>query len=154
MWWNRCNINYYRLFATKDLTVTCKNCATLLVNHKLCFSYLKRWIYATSLCNMTTMAPASGHDNFMTRRWLPHYKPFVRGIHRWPMDSISQRFRNVYFERFLYCLAWTNCWLNSRFVGVWDALRLILHHYNDSSYWMNISSWLAYLTLLYTYPMF
>ena len=50
--------------------------------------------------------------------------PFVRGIHRSPMDSPHKgQWRRA--SIFFIC-AWTNSWANNRDAVIWDAIALIM----------------------------
>ena len=59
---------------------------------------------------------ATQHDDVIKWKHFPHYWPFVRGIHQWPMNSPDkgQWQRALMFS--LICV-WTNRWVNSRDAG-------------------------------------
>ena len=66
------------------------------------------------------------HDDFVTWKYIPRYWPFVRGIHRSPVDSPHEGQWRWTLMFSLMC-AWTNGWANNR-----DASDLRRHrsHYD------------------------
>ena len=66
------------------------------------------------------------HDDVIKWKHFPRYWPFVRGIHRWPVNSPhkGQWHRALMFS--LIC-AWINSWVNNRDVGY---LRCHSAHYD------------------------
>ena len=65
------------------------------------------------------------HDDVIKWKHLPRYWRFVRGIHRWPVNSPhkGQWRGNLMFS--LIC-AWRNAWVNHRYAG--DLRRHCAHH--------------------------
>ena len=65
------------------------------------------------------------HDDVIKWKHFPRYWPFVRGIHRSPVDSPhkGQRRRALMFS--LIC-AWTNGWATTETLVIWDAIALIM----------------------------
>ena len=58
----------------------------------------------------------SSHDDVIKRKHFPHYWPFVRGIHRWPVNSPHKgRWRGALM--FSVICAWFNGWVNTREAG-------------------------------------
>ena len=66
------------------------------------------------------------HDDVIKWKHFPHYWPFVRGIHRWPMNSPHKGQRRGALVFSLIC-AWINAWANNR-----EAVDLRRHraHYD------------------------
>ena len=56
------------------------------------------------------------HDDVFKRKHFPRYWPFVRGIHRSPVNSPHKGWwrRSLMFS---LILAWTNSWVNNRDAG-------------------------------------
>ena len=66
------------------------------------------------------------HDDVIKWKHFPHYWPFVRGIHRSPVNSPHKgQWRGVLM--FSLICAWANCWANHRDAG---DLRRHLTHYD------------------------
>ena len=62
------------------------------------------------------------HDDVIKWKHFPRYWPFVRGIHRWPVNSPHKgQWRRDLMFSLIY--AWTNGWINTR-----DAGDLRRHH--------------------------
>ena len=56
------------------------------------------------------------HDDVMKRKYFPRYWPFVKGIHRSPVDSPRKgQWRGAL--NFFLIWAWTNDWANNREAG-------------------------------------
>ena len=66
------------------------------------------------------------HDGVIKRRHFPRYWPFVRGIHRWPVDSPHKGQWRGFLMFYLICV-WINGWAKN-----WDAgdLRCRRAHYD------------------------
>ena len=66
------------------------------------------------------------HDDVIKWEHFPSYWPFVRGIHRSPVNSPH---KGQWREAFMFSLmcAWTNGWVNNRCAG---DLRRHLDHYD------------------------
>ena len=55
-------------------------------------------------------------DDVIKWRHFPSYRPFVRGIHRWPVNSPNKgQWRGVLV--FSLICAWINAWVNNREAG-------------------------------------
>ena len=66
--------------------------------------------------------PVWGHDATIKWKHFPHHWPFVKGIHWWPVDSPHKGQSGTALMFSLIC-AWTNSWANNR-----DAWDLRCHH--------------------------
>ena len=53
------------------------------------------------------------HDDVIRWKHFPRYRPFVRGIHRSPVDSPHKGQLRAALMGFFIC-AWTNGWINKR----------------------------------------
>ena len=67
----------------------------------------------------------SNHDDVIKWKHFPLYWPFVRGIHRSPVNSPHKGQWRGAFVFSLIC-AWTNGWVNNRGAGGLDAIALIM----------------------------
>ena len=58
----------------------------------------------------------SCHDHFMKWKHFPRYWPFVRGIHRWPVNSPH---KGQWHRALMYSLicTWINSWVNNHKAG-------------------------------------
>ena len=66
-----------------------------------------------------------GHDDVMKWKHFPRYRPFVRGIHPWPVNSPHKgQWRRALMFSLIY--AWTNGWANNRDTG--DLRRHRAHY--------------------------
>ena len=66
------------------------------------------------------------HDDVIKWEYSPRYWPFVREIHRSPLNSPHKsQWRRVLMFSLTY--AWTNCWINNRDTG---GLRRYWAHYD------------------------
>ena len=99
-----------------------------------------------------------GHDDVIKWKHFPRYRPFVRGIHRLPVNSPhkGQWRGDLMFS--LIC-AWTNGWTNNRDalydVNVMNAITLTtlhsqktIHSSSRASYGVNIVRILGISTVL------
>ena len=68
------------------------------------------------------------HDDVIKRKHFQRNWPFVRGIHRWPLDSPHKKPVTRSFDIYFIC-AWTNSWTNNRDAG---DLRRHRTHYDDT----------------------
>ena len=67
-----------------------------------------------------------GHDDVIKWKHFPRYWPFVRGIHRWPVNSPHKgQWRGALM--FSLICAWINGWVNNREAG---DLRRHRPHYD------------------------
>ena len=65
------------------------------------------------------------HDDVIKWKHVPRYWPFVRGIHRWPVDSLHKSHWHGALMYSVIC-AWTNNWANNRDAG--DLRRHWAHY--------------------------
>ena len=66
------------------------------------------------------------HDDVIKWKHSPHYWPFVRGIHRSPVNSLHKcQWRGVLM--FSLICTWINCWINNHEAG---DLRRHRSHYD------------------------
>ena len=72
-------------------------------------------------------------DEVIKRKQFPHYWPFVRGVHRSPMNSPQKgKWRGALM--FSLICAWINGWVNNREAGDFETLsRPLWRHCNDYS---------------------
>ena len=66
------------------------------------------------------------HEDVIKWKHFPRYWPFVRGIHRWPVNSPHKGQRRGALMFSLIC-AWINAWVNNRET---DDLRRYRAHYD------------------------
>ena len=65
------------------------------------------------------------HDDVIKWKHFPRYWPFVRGIHRLPVNSPHKgQWRGALMFSLIY--AWIKCWINNREAG--DLRRHRAHH--------------------------
>ena len=78
-------------------------------------------------CLASGLLPSSGwpHDDVIKWKHFPLHWPFVRGIHRWPVNSPHKGQRRGALVFSLIC-TWTNGWANIRDAG--DLRRLRAHY--------------------------
>ena len=69
--------------------------------------------------------PGLFHDDVIKWKHFSRYWPFVRGIHRSPVDSLHERKWRRALMFSLIC-AWTNVWANNRDAG--DLRRYCAHY--------------------------
>ena len=111
----------------RDVHCECHLCvitsiAALYVNscyHRLCCK-----VYLTVHWN-TAANNAHGHDDVMKWKHFPRYWPFVRGIHRSPVNSPHKGQWRGALMFYLIC-AWINGWVNNREAG--DLRRHRAHY--------------------------
>ena len=84
--------------------------------------FLEEW--SLSFLGHPLSAPMQ-HDDVIKCKHFPHYWPFVRGIHRPPMNSTHKGQWHGAFMFSLIC-AWTNGWVNNRYAG--DLRHHRAHH--------------------------
>ena len=68
------------------------------------------------LCYSCRITEVPNHDDVIKWKHFPRYWPFVRGIHRWPMNSPQ---KGQWCEALMLSLisAWINGWVNNREAG-------------------------------------
>ena len=67
----------------------------------------------------------SHHDDVIKWKYFPRYWPFVRRIHRWPVNSPHKGQWRGSLMFSLIC-AWINGWVNNREAG--DLIRISVHY--------------------------
>ena len=93
--------------------------------------FRKLWLYQTTSCKALlyfknkTNETTNTHDNVIKWKHFPRYWPFVRGIHRSPVNSSHKGHWRGAFMFSLIC-AWINRWVNNREAG--DLRRYRAHH--------------------------
>ena len=71
------------------------------------------------------MGNPPSHDDVIKWKHFPRYWPFVRGIHRWPMNSPHKvQWRDALM--LLWSAPWVNGWVNNREAG--DLRRHCAHY--------------------------
>ena len=84
----------------------------------------------------TLTLPRCFHDDVMKWKQFPRYWPFVRGIHRSPVNS---PYKGQWCAALMFSLicVWINCWVNNREAG---SLRRHHAHYGVTvmSIWLRI----------------
>ena len=88
-------------------------------------NFIQAWIYAFGWHHSWVKATVL-HDDVMKWKHFPRYWPFVRGIHRSPVNSPHKSQWRWALMFSLIC-AWINGWLNNREAG---DLRRHRAHYN------------------------
>ena len=82
-----------------------------------CFQYMSDYMYVY-------------HDDVIKWKHFPRYRPFVRGIHRSPVNSPHKgQWRGALM--FPLICAWINDWVNNREAGDWRRHRAHTSHCND-----------------------
>ena len=77
------------------------------------------------LGHMITFRVDSSHDGVIKWKHFPRYRPFVRGIHRWPLNSPHKgQWRRA--SKISLTFVWANCWVNKRESG--DLRRHRAHY--------------------------
>ena len=84
------------------------------------------WLLLPSQGLQQPWHPQRMHDDVIKWNDFPGYWPFVRGIHRWPVNSPHKgRWRRALMVSVIY--AWINGWVNNREAG--DLRRYRTHYY-------------------------
>ena len=91
----------------------------------LCFSTWRPWHLASSRNMKHVLNTPDRHDDVIKWRHFPRYWPFVRGIHRSPVNSPHKDQWHGVLMFSLIC-AWINGWVNYREAG--DLRRHCAHH--------------------------
>ena len=103
--------------------------------------YSKIWVASTPL-----QCKKSEHDNVIKWKHFPRYWPFVRGTHRWPVNSPhkSQWHGALVFSLICACI---NGWVNNRKAGDlrchrahYDVTVMIYLQVRHASYFWALSS--------------
>ena len=82
-------------------------------------------VMKTDRRNLTTTCIYRSHDDVIKWIYFPCYWPFVRGIHRSPVNSPHKGQRRGALVFSLIC-AWINAWVNNREAG--DVKRHCAHY--------------------------
>ena len=73
-----------------------------------------------------TLCDSTPHDDVIKWKHFPRYWPFVRGIHRWPVNSPHKgQWRGALIFSLIW--AWTKGWVNNHDAG---DLRCCCTHYD------------------------
>ena len=87
--------------------------------------YWPNWQYVRISSVMAYLNQCADHDDVIKWKHFPRYWPFVRGIHRSPVNSTHKgRWRGALI--FSLICVWINGWVNNREAGVWDAIVPIM----------------------------
>ena len=90
---------------------------------------ISRWFFLAGWDRVPLdIVAAICHDDVIKWKHFPRYWPFVRGIHRSPMNSLHKGQWRGAFMFSLIC-AWINLWVNNREAGDWrryDAIALMM----------------------------
>ena len=102
-----------------------------------CADYIRPWAISfwqsllnpawPSICCQSSTSVREMVCNYDVIKWehFPRYWPFVRSIHRWPVDSLHKyQWRGALMVS-LIC-AWRNVWANNR--GASDLRRHLAHY--------------------------
>ena len=132
--------NFYHWLHRKlffwQLTVQAKNVSS---KWHFCYKILKSTeinsgefiVHCKHRCNMDTLFTHTGlhfiniHDDVIKWKHFPHYWPFVRGIHRSPVNSPHKGQWRGALMFSLICV-WINDWVNNREAG--DLRRYRAHY--------------------------
>ena len=95
------------------------------VHHKMAYSLYLNTAHTLTL-KISHMWNWQKHDDVIKWKHFPRYWPFVRGIHRWPVNSPH---KGQWHGALMFCLicAWTNGWVNNGDAG--DLRRHRAHFY-------------------------
>ena len=77
------------------------------------------------LWDLSLIVWSTFHDDVIKWRHFPRYWPFVRGIHRWPVNSPHKGQWRAALMFFFICV-WINGWVNNREAG--DLRRYRAHY--------------------------
>ena len=84
----------------------------------------------------------------MTGKYLAHYWPFVRRIHRPSVYSLTKdqlvkasMFVSLVMQSFDLCFRSQNKLLNKEKSPQWDAMILMWHHWNETGYFQKLEAW-------------
>ena len=103
-------------------------CSLIPMTHVSRFNYFNCWplcLYVLYLNNITHLRNMT-HDDVIKWKHFWRYWPFLRGIHRSPVNSPHKgQWRGVLM--FSFICAWINCWVNNREAG---AVRRQRAHYD------------------------
>ena len=147
LWWyspndTRMLHNFQRVFTGEwnSIRLTCPGC---MISHNpvmrslFLFARTSCWISNQDLGFETSqiMWHHSNHDDVIECKHMPPYGSFVRGIHRWSVNSPHKgQWRGVLM--FSLICGWTNDWANSR-----DAADLRRHNAHYDVTVMMADSW-------------
>ena len=92
----------------------------------MCVIFLKifvlQWHMITGSWRPSEYKYAALHDDVIKLKLFTHYWPFVRGIHRWPVNS----HKNLWRGALIFSLICINGWVNHREAG--DLRRHRAHY--------------------------
>ena len=111
-----------RQIQTTHIAVTQSHCSLMHI-----YIYIYISIYFQLLINLSGIlyVKVFSHDDVIKWKHFPRYWPFVRGIHRSPVDSPHKGHWCGVLMFSLIC-AWTNGWVNNRDAG--DLRRHCAHY--------------------------
>ena len=89
-------------------------------------------LWSTVISSGTMIANPGSHGDVIKWKFFPGYWPFVRGIHRSPMDSPHKGQWHGALMFYLIC-AWTNGWAYNRDTG---DLSRYHSHYDVTAMWI------------------
>ena len=106
---------------------------------ELCHHWFRLWFVAWT--NTGVFRVTSEHDDVIKWKPFPRYWPFVRGIHRSPVNSPHKgQWRGALM--FSLICARINGWVNNREAG--DLIRYRAHYNVILIIWVKYKNWLAH----------
>ena len=123
---------HWNLFPTVQLVIHQYCLRWWLVFEQATIHYPNQWwpILLTHIC-ATRQWIKLLHDDVIKWKHFPRYWPFVRGIHRSPVNSTHKGQWRGALMLHLICV-WTNAWVNNRDAG---DLRRFRVHYDVTVMW-------------------
>ena len=102
------------------------------------------WYKHCSPIQLYGMMPYHFHDDVIKWKHFPRNWPFVRGIHRWPVNSPHKgQWRGALI--FSLICVWINSWINNREAG--DLRRYRAHYDVIVMHWMWADNFREYICL-------
>ena len=98
-----------------------------LRRHEAHMTSLWRWCSSPPVCNEHHPCRVQNHDDVIKWKHFPRYWPFVRGIHRPPVNSLHKGQWRGALKFSLIC-GRINGWVNNRKAG--DLTRCRSHYYD------------------------
>ena len=87
-------------------------------SESLCYTYSLSMFWLSSYVN-------TSHDDVIKWKYFPRNRPFVRGIHRSPVNSTHKgRWRGALV--FSLICAWIKGWVNNGGLVIWETIALIM----------------------------
>ena len=100
-------------------------CLWLLLCYSFVLSFIACILLGIKLLLLVCINIESSHDDVIKWKHFPRYWPFVRGIHRWPVNSPHKGQWCGALMLSLICV-WVNGWVNNREAG--DLRRYRVHY--------------------------